>query len=60
VAATDLCPDLNFFCSPDHLTRWRERAGASGEQLNLAEALMRARKVFERLMDQSPECAHES
>jgi hypothetical protein len=51
VAATDLCPDLNFFCSPDHLTRWRDRAGASGAQLSLNEALTRGREIFERLME---------
>jgi hypothetical protein len=56
VAATDLCPDLNFFCSPEHLGRWRDDAGARGEQLSLAEALARGREVFERLMDASPEC----
>lgn len=54
VAATDLCPDLNFFCSPDHLARWRDDAGARGEQLTLADALTRGRGVFERLLDQSP------
>lgn len=57
VAATDLCPDLNFFCSPDHLDRWRTGAGATGEQLTLSQALARGREVFERLMaDSSPEC----
>jgi hypothetical protein len=56
VAATDLCPDLNFFCSPGHLSRWRDGAGARGEQLSLAEALARGREVFERLMDASPQC----
>jgi hypothetical protein len=56
VAATDLCPDLNFFCSSDHLSRWRAGTVASGEQLSLGEALARGREVFERLMDQSSEC----
>lgn len=50
VAATDLCPDLNFFCSPGHLSRWKERAGAKGEQLDLSQALLRGRQVFEHLM----------
>jgi hypothetical protein len=51
VAATDLCPDLNFFCSPDHLAKWREGADARGEQLSLSDALARGREVFERLME---------
>jgi hypothetical protein len=51
VAATDLCPDLNFFCSPDHLARWRDGNDAHGEHLNLVEAVARGREVFERLID---------
>ena len=50
VAATDLCPNLNFFCSPSHLARWKERANARGEQLDLQQALIRGRQVFEHLM----------
>jgi hypothetical protein len=50
VAATDLCPDLNFFCSPGHLGHWREQTGASGEQLSLEQALARGRRVFEHVM----------
>jgi hypothetical protein len=53
VAATDLCPDLNFFCSQTHLAQWRTRVTARGEQLTLDEALARGRQVFERLMESS-------
>lgn len=50
VAATDLCPDLNFFCSSNHLEDWRGRVNAKGSQLSMAEAVARGREVFERLM----------
>jgi hypothetical protein len=55
VAATDLCPTLNFFCSPDHLGAWKDRSGAKGEQLTLSQALGHGRQVFEHLMDDTEE-----
>lgn len=50
VAATDLCPDLNFFCSPGHLAAWRERTAGSGDELSVAEALARGRQAFEHVL----------
>ncbi|MEX2225804.1 MAG: alkylmercury lyase family protein [Dehalococcoidia bacterium] len=51
VAATDLCPDLNFFCSGDHLVAWRSRhPGKSGEQLTFEQAVARGRQVFEDVL----------
>lgn len=50
LAATDLCPDLNFFCSPHHLGRWRDVARASGAELSLGESVIRAREIFEHVM----------
>lgn len=53
-AATDLCPELNFFCSPACASAW---AGAQpeqrGEQIELAEALARGRQAFEGLLYES-------
>ena len=53
VAATDLCPDLNFFCSEEHLRTWAdERSDRAGEMLTLDGALQRGREVFEKLMQE--------
>jgi len=51
VAATDLCPDLNFFCSPACASAWAAaHPEQHGEQIGLAEALARGRQVFEALL----------
>ncbi len=56
VAATDLCPDVNFFCSPEHLKQWNtEHPGQSGEMLTLAQALEGGRRTFEPLLQESAE-----
>lgn len=52
VAATDLCPDLNFFCSSEHLRAWVAAHGNKpGVQLTFEEALARGRQIFEPLLD---------
>ena len=51
VVAIDICPNLNFFCSREHLERWQRRTASSGRQLTLAEAVGYGRKVFEALLD---------
>lgn len=52
LAATDLCPDLNFFCSMEHVTRWAsDHPQKQGQRLTLEEGLTRGRQVFERLLD---------
>lgn len=51
VVATDLCPDLNFFCSSEHLEMWtKERPSRAGDMLTLDQALERGRQSFEKLM----------
>jgi hypothetical protein len=51
VVATDLCPDLNFFCSLTHLQQWRaEHSEQHGHLLTLTQALERGRKIFESLL----------
>jgi len=51
VAATDLCPELNFFCSAEHLDAWASaRPNKNGQQLTFEEALARGREVFEGLL----------
>ena len=56
VAATDLCPEVNFFCSPDHLKQWTtEHPGQSGELLTLVQALEEGRRTFEPLLQESVE-----
>ncbi len=54
VAATDLCPDLNFFCSREHLDA--RTAGREGRTLTLEEALQRGRQVFEALLYRQNDC----
>ncbi len=57
VAATDLCPDLNFFCSPTCIDAWTSaHPEKHGERLNFDEALTRGRQVFEGLMYGPDEC----
>lgn len=57
VPATDLCPDLNFFCSPEHLAAWSHaQADRTGEALTLDEALRRGRQVFEDLLGARSPC----
>lgn len=51
VAATDLCPDINFFCSPAHLKQWNtEHPEQNGQLLTLTQALAYGRKTFEPLL----------
>ena len=51
VAATDLCPSVNFFCSATHLDQWRAaHPEKQGEQLSLELALAGGRNVFEPLL----------
>ncbi|MGH8006550.1 MAG: alkylmercury lyase family protein [Candidatus Binatia bacterium] len=53
LAATDLCPAVNFFCSAVHLGQWR--AGhpvQSGQRLTLLQALEHGRKTFEPLLQE--------
>ena len=51
VAATDLCPSVNFFCSAVHLNQWRAaHPEKRGEMLTLEQALGRGRKTFEPLL----------
>lgn len=51
VAATDLCPSLNFFCSAAHLNQWRAaHPEKHGEILTLEQALTYGRNTFEPLL----------
>ncbi len=51
VAATDLCPSLNFFCSGAHLDQWRaEQPDTTGQMLTLEQALAGGRKTFAPLL----------
>lgn len=51
VAATDLCPSLNFFCSATHLDQWRAaHPEKQGEKLTLEQALAGGRNTFEPLL----------
>lgn len=61
VVATDLCPELNFFCSPEHLTRWStNHPEQSGQLLTLTQALEYGRRTFELLLQGSTDgCANE-
>ena len=60
VAATDLCPDLNFFCSPVCVDAWTiVRPDTRGERLNFDEALTRGRQVFEGLLYGTDDCCAE-
>ncbi len=51
VAATDLCPDLNFFCSPACMDAWTSAHPEKlGERLGFEDAVSRGRQVFEDLL----------
>jgi len=51
VAATDLCPSLNFFCSGAHLDQWRAAyPDTHGQTLTLEQALVGGRKTFAPLL----------
>lgn len=54
VPATDLCPDLNFFCSREHLDAWAN--GKKGQALSFEEALQRGRQVFGALLYRPKDC----
>jgi hypothetical protein len=57
VAATDLCPDLNFFCSPACIGDWsRAHPEKRGARLDLDEAVKRGRQVFEALLATDDHC----
>jgi hypothetical protein len=48
VTAIDLCPNLNFFCSPAHLKQWRTaHPEHHGQMLTLVQALEKGRNIFE-------------
>jgi hypothetical protein len=50
--ATDLCPDLNFFCSTACAARWAAaHPEQRGDRLDLARAMARGRQVFEGLLE---------
>ena len=41
------CPRINFFCEPDHLSRWRAaHPSLAGDVLALAPAVRRAQEIF--------------
>ena len=51
VLATDLCPNLNFFCSAAHLQAWQDvRPESAGKMMTFDQAVERARFSFENLM----------
>jgi hypothetical protein len=51
VAAVELCPHVNFFCSPNELTQWRTaHPSQKGKMLSLPAALDRGREVFGSLL----------
>jgi hypothetical protein len=54
IVATDLCPAVNFFCSPEHLQQWKAMyPEQNGQALTLAQALASGRKIFEPLLQGS-------
>lgn len=57
VAAVDLCHQLNFFCSVDHLERWNgEHPEKRGHLLTLEQALEGGRRTFETLLQEPDRC----
>jgi hypothetical protein len=51
ILATDLCPDLNFFCSDDHLKAWQmNHPSGRGRMLTLVQAVEQGPRSFENLM----------
>ncbi len=60
VAALDLCPEVNFFCSPEHLKQWNaEHPEHHGQLLTLAQALEYGRKTFATLLQGSTNSAEQ-
>lgn len=58
VAAMDLCPAVNFFCSPEHLKQWNAKHPEQhGRLLTLAQALEHGRKTFALLLQGSTNSA---
>ncbi len=56
VVATDLCPALNFFCSPAHLQQWSaEHPERHGQLLTLPQAVEYGQKTFEPLLQGATE-----
>jgi len=52
VPATDLCPEVNFFCSEEHLEAWRQdQPEHQGELLSLGQAVERGRVIFESMLE---------
>ncbi len=51
-AAESLCRDTSFFCSVDHLAKWRRErcADEPGIQLRMDEALQMARALFDPIL----------
>lgn len=51
--AETCCPYINFFCSREHLSRWREKNPelANGETYTLDEALRHGRMIFGDFFD---------
>jgi hypothetical protein len=53
--AESRCPDINFFCSPDHLEMWRKSRGwPDGLSMRMTEAFEAGREIFGSLLT-SPE-----
>jgi hypothetical protein len=50
--AEALCPFINFFCSMEHLKKWREQnlQNDTGEIYSLSEAMEHGRIIFENLL----------
>jgi len=49
--ATEQCPNINFFCSPEHLDEWMENhRGEELKTLSLSQALERGREIFGAMM----------
>jgi hypothetical protein len=46
--AKTFCPFMNFFCSPEHLEKWRMKnpASAKGEMYQLYQVLEHGKKIF--------------
>ena len=52
----ELCPDMNLFCSEEHLEQWRRRAGARvGTVLTLKETEELGRQWWGDLCELGPD-----
>ncbi len=49
-AATSLCTTLAFFCSKEHVEKWRAENKEEGKVLSLAEALYVGKSIFEHFL----------